>query len=107
MDGLVRGGVPVTVGQNADSAQPGARSICHSARPLVFVLDGQRLRQLRRQHGLSQQNLADQAGISLTNVARLDASPARPAAAARSPASRPYSASTLPQPPFTRPPTNA
>jgi DNA-binding XRE family transcriptional regulator len=36
------------------------------------VLDGQKLRQLRRQHGLSQEKLADQAGISLTTVARLE-----------------------------------
>jgi DNA-binding XRE family transcriptional regulator len=68
----------VTVGQNTDSVQPSARSICHPARPLVFVLDGQRLRQLRRQHGLSQQNLADQAGISLTTVARLERHPRTP-----------------------------
>lgn len=36
------------------------------------VLDGQRLRELRRQQGLSQQKLADQAGISPGTVARLD-----------------------------------
>jgi DNA-binding XRE family transcriptional regulator len=68
----------MTVGQNTDGAQPGARSICLPARPLVFVLDGQRLRQLRRQHGLSQQDLADQAGISLTTVARLERQPRTP-----------------------------
>jgi predicted transcriptional regulator len=65
----------VTVSQNTDRVQPGARSICHPARPQVFVLDGQRLRQLRRQHGLSQQDLVDQAGISLTTVARLERQP--------------------------------
>jgi transcriptional regulator with XRE-family HTH domain len=46
----------------------------------TIVVDGQRLRHLRRQHGLSQQALADQAGISLTTVARLerqDRSPCR------------------------------
>lgn len=36
------------------------------------VLDGHRLRQLRRQHGLSQEKLADRAGISLTTMARLE-----------------------------------
>lgn len=35
-------------------------------------MDGQRLRHLRRQRGLSQGALADQAGISLTTVARLE-----------------------------------
>ena len=38
----------------------------------IAVLDGQRLRHLRRQRGLSQGALADQAGISLTTVARLE-----------------------------------
>jgi transcriptional regulator with XRE-family HTH domain len=36
------------------------------------VLDGQRLRQLRRQHGLSQEQLAAKAGISSATVARLE-----------------------------------
>ena len=62
----------MTVGQNTDRAQPGARSICHPARPLVFVLDGQRLRQLRRQRGMSQEALADRAGMSVATVGRLE-----------------------------------
>ena len=36
------------------------------------TLDGSRLRQLRRQHGMSQEQLADQAGISLTTVTGLE-----------------------------------
>jgi DNA-binding XRE family transcriptional regulator len=36
------------------------------------VMDGQRMRQLRRQHGLSQEKLADLAGLSITTVARLE-----------------------------------
>jgi transcriptional regulator with XRE-family HTH domain len=36
------------------------------------VLDGHRLRRLRRQHGLSQEQLADRAGISTATVARLE-----------------------------------
>jgi transcriptional regulator with XRE-family HTH domain len=36
------------------------------------ALDGRRLRQLRRQHGLSQEQLAARAAISLTTVARLE-----------------------------------
>ncbi len=36
------------------------------------VLDGTRLRELRRARGLSQEALADRAGISLATVARLD-----------------------------------
>jgi hypothetical protein len=38
----------------------------------AIVIDGQRLRQWRRQHGLSQEKLAHQAGISVTTVARLE-----------------------------------
>lgn len=37
------------------------------------TLDGRRLRQLRHQHGMSQEQLADQAGISLTTITRLEA----------------------------------
>jgi transcriptional regulator with XRE-family HTH domain len=39
------------------------------------ALDGFRLRQLRRLRGLSQEQLADQAGISLTTVTRLERQP--------------------------------
>jgi DNA-binding Xre family transcriptional regulator len=42
------------------------------APPHTFMLNGHLLRQLRRQRGLSQEDLADQAGISLTTVARLE-----------------------------------
>ncbi len=42
------------------------------------VLDGQRLRQLRHEHGLSQEKLADRAGISLATVARLECQPRSP-----------------------------
>jgi len=51
-----------------------------SAQRWTTVLDGERLRQLRQQHGLSQEKLADLAGISLTTMARLerqDRSPCR------------------------------
>jgi DNA-binding XRE family transcriptional regulator len=46
--------------------------------PHTFILDGHLLRQLRRQCGLSQADLADQAGISLTTVARLERQPHAP-----------------------------
>jgi predicted transcriptional regulator len=36
------------------------------------VIDGQLLRRMRRQRGLSQERLADLAGVSLTTVARLE-----------------------------------
>jgi DNA-binding Xre family transcriptional regulator len=42
------------------------------ARPQTTILDGPRLRQLRRERGLSQEKLAHQAGISVTTVARLE-----------------------------------
>jgi DNA-binding XRE family transcriptional regulator len=38
----------------------------------MLVADGQRLRQLRRESGLSQEMLADQAGISRTTIGRLE-----------------------------------
>lgn len=53
--------------------QPAARPRLGAAtQPQTFILDGHRLRQLRRQRGLSQEELADQAGVSLTTVARLE-----------------------------------
>ncbi|MGH7736067.1 MAG: helix-turn-helix domain-containing protein [Gemmatimonadales bacterium] len=69
MDGLVR--VRVTTGQDSAGSQPVA-GITRLPRPQAFVLDGQRLRQLRRQRGLSQEELAGQAGLSLTTVVRLE-----------------------------------
>jgi transcriptional regulator with XRE-family HTH domain len=47
-------------------------AVAHQTRSRTTVLDGHRLRQLRRQHGISQEKLADLAGISLTTVARLE-----------------------------------
>jgi DNA-binding XRE family transcriptional regulator len=45
--------------------------------PYTAIIDGHRLRQLRHQHGLSQEALAHQARIGLTTLARLE-SQARP-----------------------------
>jgi transcriptional regulator with XRE-family HTH domain len=42
------------------------------ARSWTTVLDGQQLRQLRRQRELSQEKLADLAGVSPATVARLE-----------------------------------
>ena len=44
----------------------------HPAHSWTTMIDGRRLRQLRRRHGLSQDDLATKAGISLTTVARLE-----------------------------------
>jgi transcriptional regulator with XRE-family HTH domain len=41
------------------------------------VVDGARLRQLRRQHGLSAAELAGKAGIGLSTVVRLERQPQR------------------------------
>jgi len=60
----------VTAGQ--DSASSPVAAITRPARPQTFILDGQRLRQLRRQRGLSQEELAAQAGLSVATVARLE-----------------------------------
>ena len=50
----------------------GGGSMRRPAGPQVYVVDGQRLRLLRREHGLSQEKLAYRAGISVTAVARLE-----------------------------------
>ena len=52
----------------AGGARPGVRRLP----PFTFILDGHRLRQLRRERGLSQAALAGRAGVSLTAVARLE-----------------------------------
>ena len=49
-----------------------ARTRAQRSQRWVTVLDGTRLRQLRRQHGLSQQQLAAKAGISQSTVVRLE-----------------------------------
>jgi len=53
------------------STRPGAQR-------WTTIVDGGRLRQLRRQHGLSQEQLATHAGISLTTIRRLERQPAAP-----------------------------
>jgi hypothetical protein len=40
--------------------------------PYTAIIDGHLLRQLRRQHGLSLENLAWQAGVGLTTLSRLE-----------------------------------
>jgi DNA-binding XRE family transcriptional regulator len=62
------------------------------------VVDGIRLRQLRRQRGLTAAELAGEAGIGLSTVLRLEGSPGGPAGPARRPASRPRWASLRPSP---------
>jgi hypothetical protein len=47
-------------------------SPARSADRWFTVLDGARLRQLRRQHGLSAAELAGKAGVGLSTVIRLD-----------------------------------
>jgi transcriptional regulator with XRE-family HTH domain len=49
-----------------------APSSTHSSDRWFTVLDGVRLRQLRRQHGLSAAELADKAGVGLSTVLRLE-----------------------------------
>ena len=57
---------------------PAGHDTARPAPPWTTVIDGQRLRQLRRQRGLSQEGLADRAGLSLTTVARLERHPRPP-----------------------------
>jgi transcriptional regulator with XRE-family HTH domain len=54
---------------------PAPASVPLRAHRWNIALDGQRLRQLRRQHGLSQEHLAAKAGISPATVARLERTP--------------------------------
>lgn len=61
------------------STSPRTERTCCTQR-WTTALDGLKLRQLRRQHGLSQEKLADLADISLTTMVRLerhDRSPCR------------------------------
>jgi len=59
----------------AHTTSPGG-ALASQGRSWVTTLDGQRLRQLRQQHGLSQERLAVLAGISAATVARLERRPA-------------------------------
>jgi DNA-binding transcriptional regulator YiaG len=63
--------VRVNVDQDIDSARTGNHS-GSPATPHTFILDGHLLRQLRRQRSISQEALADRAGISLTTIVRLE-----------------------------------
>jgi transcriptional regulator with XRE-family HTH domain len=56
----------------ADSARALTTPAARPGRPQTIVLDGQRLREARRQRGLSQERLAHQAGLSPATVARLE-----------------------------------
>jgi transcriptional regulator with XRE-family HTH domain len=67
------------VSPNPADARPAAP---RPASAWTTVLDGQRLRQLRREQGLSRQELAARAGISPGTVARLERGP-RPACRGR------------------------
>ena len=58
--------------------KPQPTLIAHPSQRWLTVLDGHRLRQLRRQRGLSQEQLATRAGISLTTIRRLEHQPAAP-----------------------------
>jgi transcriptional regulator with XRE-family HTH domain len=51
--------------------KPQPTPIAHPSQRWLTVLDGHRLRHLRRQRGLSQEQLAANAGISPATVARL------------------------------------
>jgi serine/threonine-protein kinase RsbW len=65
------GGDPATADLSVAPVIASARTM-RPAGQWTAVLDGPRLRHLRRLHGLSQEKLADQAGISPATVARLE-----------------------------------
>jgi DNA-binding XRE family transcriptional regulator len=76
---------PVSMPPRRTTAAPGGdaggrESDPRSAHRWTTVLDGERLREMRHKRGLSQEQLADLAGISLSTMARLesqDRSPCR------------------------------
>jgi transcriptional regulator with XRE-family HTH domain len=55
----------------------GPLSPAHTSGRWFAVVDGARLRQLRRQHGLSAAQLAGKAGIGLSTLFRLERQPRR------------------------------
>lgn len=60
---------------NRDQPGMGSRRTLGTTQPVqswTTRIDGQRLRQLRRQHNLSQADLAHQAGISPATITRLE-----------------------------------
>jgi predicted transcriptional regulator len=61
----------MTTGQDSAGSQPVA-GITRPPQPRTFIVDGQQLRHLRKQRGLSQEELAGQAGLSVATVARLE-----------------------------------
>jgi DNA-binding XRE family transcriptional regulator len=60
------------------AGKPQPTPIAHPPQRWLTVVDGHRLRHLRRQHGLSQEQLAIVAGISLTTIRRLEHQMAAP-----------------------------
>jgi DNA-binding XRE family transcriptional regulator len=64
---------PAAASQPAPPSAPAPAGAGGSAaRRWMVTIDGQRLRQLRRQRGLSQEMLADRAGVSAATVGRLE-----------------------------------
>src|ERR1022692_2643084 len=72
------GGDPATADPSPAPVLASASASARTTRPAqrwTAVLDGPRLRYLRRLHGLSQEKLADQAGISAATGAGLERQP--------------------------------
>jgi DNA-binding XRE family transcriptional regulator len=66
------GAVPIPAGFARVLTPLASAAEARPARPQTTVLDGQRLREARRQRGLSQERLAHQSGMSPATVARLE-----------------------------------
>jgi transcriptional regulator with XRE-family HTH domain len=62
----------------ANATLPQATDRHGHALPRTTIISGERLRQARREHGLSRETLAYSSGLAITTIARLERQPRSP-----------------------------